>query len=342
MSEKQLYSLNRDALSLAEVIHILSQEHDNQTAIQLARDWCMQTKDLYIKKISMEFMYINGHYDQLEQLISENKNSDLVSNQKWAEIYQLMLERRQKRISPEMILSKLETFDTNGEPELMLLVEFLKVSVYYSLYKFHKVGNFLEKEKRLLDQVEDRFMASSFKVRTYQNLFFYHWTRNELIIARKYAFQVLNETIDMQVKASLHVNLGLTYTFDSFEQAMLHLQKALSISEKYGYTYITQLIERQNIPFICAHFNRPELFKTDDLSEHAHLEIKKGNLQKAVAILETISLDSPFKLYYMGMAKRDKQILIESYHQFVRKRGDYFFARLPLNAIKELSKSIPS
>src|SRR5699024_11900875 len=134
----------------------------------------------------------------------------------------------------------------------------------------------------------------------------------------------------------MHISLGLTYTFDTYEQGMYHFNEALYLSKKNNmYNHIT-LLENHNIPFLSAHFNQVEGITTTDKSEMAHIEIAKGNFSKAIEILEGIKGNSPFKLYYLGIASKDRDILLRSYSDFIEKRSDHFFCRLPLNMLKHL------
>src|SRR5699024_10384020 len=169
------------------------------------------------------------------------------------------------------------------------------------------------------------------------NLFIYYLVRNEVIIARKYAFRVLTQTNNPETEISLHMALGLSYIFDTYFQAMYHYTEALKIAKKENLDKIVETIEQQNIPFISAHFNKVKGVTSTDKSEQAHIEIAKGNYAKAEAILSEIETNSPFRMYYVGMAKRDKTILLQSYNQFIEKRSDYFFSRLPLNALQKMN-----
>lgn len=321
-------------LTIGQITLMLSQDHTDQEVLELTRNFCLQTSSSEIQKKGMEFLYINGFFDDLKQLIIKNLQSPHASNRKWAEVYQITMDRRAKRYSPGEMRLRLREMQPS-DPELKCLIELLIVDTYYSQLDFGKIANFLDKQHELFDAVQDNFILSSFNLRLYQKLFVYYWKRNELIMARKYAFRALNQTNSPATKGSIHLNLGLTYTFDTYYQGMYHLKEALKIGKEYNLAKLVRAIENCNIPFLAAHFNRTEGIVTADISEQAHLEIAKGNNQKAIELLNSIDLSSPFKKYYMGLAKQDKNLLAESCNMFV-ERSDYFFSRLPMNAIKKL------
>lgn len=328
-----LNNVNQYELTLKQLMEKLKKEHDHQNVIELMRKYCLQFPSQNIMKTGMEFLYINGFYDDLQQLIKKNAQLDNPSNQQWAAIYQLIIDRRRKRYSPHQLLQTINQMNTT-EPELRCLMEFVKVTAYYDLNQFSKIGNFLHVQQRLVEAIEDSLLVSYFNIRLYHIMLTYYLIRNELITTRKYAFRLLNLTDNPRTEASIHIKLGLSYTFDTYTQGMYHFKEGLKISKENGFDNIVHIIQNQNIPFLSAHFNQTDNIFTDDKSEQAHIEIAKGNSQKAIEILNELPMDSPFHLYYMGKAKQDRNILLQSYNSFIQERSDYFFSRLPLLALR--------
>lgn len=328
--------IDEDTLSLGEAIFLLSHEHDEYTANEVIRLYCMETPVEKFQRIGMEFLYINGYYTELQRLIMKNKASMNILNQTWADVFQVLLDRRNKRRGQAHIyLRRLQEIKTD-DPELICLIELSKIALYYDLSEFGKIGNFLDIQPGLFNKIEDDFLLSSCKLRLYQILFIYYWTRNEVIMARKFAFRALNESNSVLTKSALHVNLGLTYTFDTYQQGMYHFNQALKITEQYGLDKISNSVRNYNIPFLSAHFKQVDGISSIDQSEQAHIEIAKGNHDKAIRLLQDVDINSPFKLYYLGLAKQDEALLQQAYTDFIEKRSDYFFSRLPFSALKQL------
>ncbi|SEP73917.1 hypothetical protein SAMN05216232_0739 [Virgibacillus subterraneus] len=321
--------------TLEQVLQVLKQEHDEQTANRLARNFCLQTTSNEISKKGMEFLYMNGYYHDLQKLINKNKVSDCISNQKWAAVYQVTIDRKYKRYSPSETIKQLGNIVTD-EPALQCLIEFVKINIYHSMNDYSQFGNSLEKQQYLFEKIEDRFLLSLFQIRLNQSLFVFYLIRNEVIMARKYAFRVLNDTTCPKTKINVHTNLGFSYLFDTYFQGMYHMSEALKIAKKNDLQTDVAVTEQRNIPFLSAHFKKVEGMTTTDKSEQAHIEIAKGNNAKAESILSEVPIDSPFKMYYLGLAKQDKHILLQSYNSFIENRSDYFFSRLPLQSIREM------
>lgn len=331
-------SIDNNILSLGQALILLRREHNEQVATEVIRKYCMETNVEEIQRVGMEFLYINGYYADLQNLVIKNKGSLNPLNQNWADVFQILIDRRYKRRQAHIYHQRLNNVKTD-DPQLICLIELSKVALYYDQNEFGKIGNFLEIQPNLFNQIEDDFLLSSYNLKLYQHLFVYYWVRNELIMARKYAFRALNKTNSALTKSSLNINLGLTYTFDTFQQGMYHTNEALKISRKHGLNKIHESIKQYNIPFLAAHFKQVDGISSTDKSEQAHIEIAKGNRDKAIAILNEVPIDSPFKLYYLGLAKQDENILQQSYTDFIEKRSDYFFSRLPFNALKKLRQS---
>ncbi|ASN04082.1 AimR family lysis-lysogeny pheromone receptor [Virgibacillus necropolis] len=336
LATNSILSISNDGkLSLEHVISMLSTQYDEKTVLELVRKLCLQSNKIEIMKKGMELLYMNGFYHDLQILIDKNNESEHKSNNQWSAVYQLMIDRKLNRLTPLEIIDRASSLQSD-EPEVKFLIEFTKISAYYAMRDFGKMGNFIEKQQQLYSAVRDPFIVSYFDVRFYQLLFVYHWSRNELIMARKYAFRLLNLTQSPRIKVAVNINLGLSYTFDTFKQGIHHLKEAKKISIEHGFMDNINLIQNRNIPFLSAYHKKVIGISTSDKSEQAHIEIAKGNHRKAETMLRKLSMDSPFRLYYMGLATNDKNLLYQSYNYFIDKRSDHFFSRLAIHALQEM------
>ncbi|MFZ3578246.1 AimR family lysis-lysogeny pheromone receptor [Virgibacillus sp. DJP39] len=330
---------NEGKLSLEQVISTLSIQYDDQTVLELIRKFCLQSKKKEIMKFGMEFLYMNGFYEDLQTLVYKNQKMPEESNNQWAIAYQLMLDQRFNRVPPQKIIHHLSSLHTN-EPELICLIEFTKNKAYNDMNDFTKSGNFLEKLQYLNGSIVDSQLRFFYNIRMYEAYFIYLWHRNELILARKFAFRVLNLTQSPKKKAAIHTCLALTYTFDTYQQGIHHLNEAKKIALENGLTEILNIIENHNFPFFSAYHKKVKGVTTSDKSEQAHVEIAKGNFKKAENILRKVSSDSPFYFYYLGLATSDKDLLHHSYNGFIEKRSDHFFCRLPLVALRNMGSDL--
>ncbi|MUV37368.1 hypothetical protein JNUCC1_01174 [Lentibacillus sp. JNUCC-1] len=324
-----------DHSSMHVIMLLLKKQFTEEEANDKMRQYCLESHSDRIKKTGMEFLYMHGFYEDLQQLIYKNRSSQDLSRQNWALVYQYMLDRHRCKVTPPLLMERFNAIRTS-DPELACLVDFGRMSIELDTGNFDRIGKYIQKNYKRFEEIQDVALLDFFQTRMQQNLFVYYWHRNELIIARKLGFQALTRTKNMRTKISIHANLGLTYLFDTYEQAFYHMQEGLKLAVKHGYKDLEKMITEHNIPFLAAEFGITDHITTSDASEQAHLAIAEGNYEKARHILNDIPSDTPFRLYYLGCATQDPHMLMKSYGAFIQKKSDYFFSRLPLRALQKL------
>lgn len=299
-------------------------------------NYLLKTKNDHHKKLGMEFLFINGKYKELQQLIIKNKHTNCPSNIEWAKVYQLMLKALKKDSCTVSTLNKLQRFKTK-DPIVEILLEFTFAIIQVKTKSYKFIGSSLDKINHLMTWLTDFFLLKCFRKRIDEIMFHYYWSRNEVILARKLAFTLLNEPIDVRTKIRLHTNLGLTYIFDTYEQGIYHIQKAFQIAKQNEKASYIHLIQHHTIPFFSACFGKVEGVKTEAISEQAHLALAQGKRRKALKLLQQLNIRTPFQYYYLGLAKQDPNLLEKSYDMFIHERNDYFYSRLPLKALRTYS-----
>ena len=317
------------------ILNGLREKENYEESVKKVASYFLKTNCTRSKKIGMEFLYINGRYKDLQQLIIKNENSTSASNREWARVYQIMSNARKGQTPSIQLMNEIQFFETK-DPIVEILLEFSKVIVYSQARNYTFFGSSIDKIDNLMPKCSNSFLRNCFKRRISLLMFCYYWSRNELIIARKIAFELLSESIDARTKVRLHSGLGLTYLFDTYEQGIYHLNKALDIAKKHNIKHLLYRVENHIIPFYSACFGKVDHIKTEAISEQAHIEIVKGNKQKAIDLLNQIENKSPFQYYYLGLAKEDHKILERSYNMFLIERNDYFYSRLPLYAMRKI------
>lgn len=316
-----------------EFIHLFSLSQDRKTVVR----FYLQSTSSVVQRNGMEFLYMNQLYDELETLIHQSLTSNQTLNMKWAQVYQLMLHQRLRPGNVKKIKRKVDQFQTD-HIGLKCLLEFINISIQIQQYDFRFIGNSITKVEQFLECLHDPFLENSFQIRLKYILFLYYWARNEVIIARQLAYQLLADPLYQEIDVMVHMNLGLTYLFESYSTGMNHLRKAHQLSKKYRRHYLTYILENHYIPFFSACFEKVDGLYSQDIDEQAHLEIAKGNHEKAISLLKRLPLNTPFRLYYMGLAKQSSHLLLKAYESFRKDYNHYFFCRLPLYAWRK-SKS---
>lgn len=324
-----------EASSLYVMKEKLLINESEETAYFYLKDYILTSSSEHIARYGMEYLARNGLYQELQMLMEKNKQSSNILNKQWAAVYEWLFKRRFKKIAPEQLEINMEAIDTN-DPALLALLTFLRLYIAYDIKKFGELGNYLDVLDEHISNVKSPFMRELLEARKQEMLFHYHWKRNEVVIARKYGFQILTQTTNYYSKCNMHINLGHTYLYESYEKAMKYLIQAKIIADKYGYTTQANMITNNSIPFVAAFHKKTVGVKTDDLMEKAHLLIAKGEYQSAKDILTELNSNSPFYKLYVGMVNRDQRLLKESFNQFINEESDYFYAKLPIMEMDKL------
>lgn len=316
------------------VYKILSRQYDRAQVLEYMTHFCLTSQSEENQRKGLEFLYIIGAYKDCGKLIKINEASSNPLNQQWGEIYRIVLGRKTHYNDPNEILMELARIKPLSK-EIYVIMLFLKLYAHVDLNQYGKMGNDVEAITEEMSQIRDSFLFLCYEERLDEAFFVYHFSKNELLLGRKYAFKVLNKTFNERKKAFVHNLLAISYALDSYQQAMYHVNESLRIAEEVGDTRYLESIKNHNIPFVSALNGVYEGITTNDRSEQAHLAIAKGDIQTAINILEPIEDRSPFQNYYLGKAKKDKELLTKSHQAFIRQ-GHYLFARIPLSELKKL------
>lgn len=326
--------LDQQAHNLTEARALLeSQALSHESVDQLLCSYCLASQSAVIKRTGLEFMYMNEYFNELQELVHMNAVRAEDENRQWAHVYQMLLNHRNKTEQPKALLNELEKM-TPSSPAFITIVELAKMTIYQSMDEYRYIGEFIVHQKQLFNNIHDPMLRSLFQLRLREHLFMYHWKRNEVVMARKHAYKMLKHALKPLICIRIHVNLGLTYLFDTFEQGMFHFNEAVNIAQAHNETKALYSVNNKTIPFFAAHFNQTEDICSEYLDEQAFVLISQGKKEEALQLLQKTSLNDPFLLYYMGLATGETDYFIRSYDCFIERRGDLFFVRLPIEALR--------
>src|SRR5699024_5298241 len=101
-------------------------------------------------------------------MIHKNENSQNPLNREWSKYYQLQLDQRLKVRPATEVIEIAEQMQTDS-PELQCLNEFIKISAYYSLSDFAKIGKFTHDQTELFRTIADLLIVYYFTYRSYHN-----------------------------------------------------------------------------------------------------------------------------------------------------------------------------
>ncbi|SHM61674.1 AimR family lysis-lysogeny pheromone receptor [Gracilibacillus kekensis] len=321
-------------LQLTQFLTMVSLDNNEATELAIAKEFLLESSSDMDKRLALEYFFINHSYPELKYFIQVNQESSNSLNREMAKLYQLMLDLRNGK--PVHEVRKYAQSVATFHPELTCLKYFLYIAIDVNVFNYDNIGYFLNKVQRKLCQIDNPLLITFFNIRMKTLLFIYYWKRNELILARKNAYEALQMPHHVKQKAQLHLDLALSYIYEDFESSLYHIEEAKYIATTLQDQHTLKKIEDFTYPFICANFGKVDGVTTNDPIESAHLEIVKGNTSLAKKILEELPISTPFTKYYLGLATKKQHFFIHSYQHFMEKRSDHFFARLPLRATEGL------
>ena len=339
-NEQDLIShyLHHDSqLKFHQFLTMIQIENNEISNLPLALQFLRQTTCDTDLRLALEFSYINFCYDDLAYFIEKNEESLHPLNRKYAMFYQLMLDIQEGE-SPQKIRSCAKSMQCD-HPELTCLKYLVFIEVDLSIHHYHRLGTYIDKIQQLLDQLDHPLLVNFLQVRIQILSFFYYWKQNELILARKYAYHFLQMPYHIKQKAQIHLQLAYTYIYEDVDASLYHLQEAERIASSLGDQMQLNNILNKAYPFICAHFGITQGVTTEDKLEKAHLEVVKGNMEKAVYLLQNLPESTPFSQYYLGLATQQQDYHFQSYRNFIHTRKDHF-AKLPMMALETMQKKV--
>lgn len=323
-------------MSLYTVKKILSSMYDREKATTMLKELVLQTNTNECKHYGLELLLMNGFEKEFMLLVEKNKQSLLPEDQQWGNMYELYyFFLKNKRTPGETVLALKDSHPASRE--LQCFSKVIEIYCYYNMKRYSMFAQLAEELTELLDNLPPSILRDFYYLRQKEIMFRYHWRLNELIIARKYAFKVIHSDLTDFRVCRTHIGLGLTYLFEGYDKAIYHMGEAHKIATQYNLKIYLNQIETHNLPFISAHYGYTNGIYTKDVAEQAHLAIAKGNREEAVSLLASFPELTPFQMYYLGVAKEDKSLLVDAYKRFVNEHGNYFYARLPLHAINKMN-----
>lgn len=298
-------------------------------------------------RYALEYCAMNHLWDLVEYLIGFLSESTNPVDKEWAAMYQLLLSRNEKILSPREQLNKIEVFKPK-ELEMQVLKSIFKAYIYHDLDELNALHLHVDGTDTLVKSIKSSFIQDSFNVRLSLILSQISLYSNDIELSRKYSLSIVNQRFFEDVKATAYYNLGLSYSLESYEKSVEYLNKALDFfifRNNVGRIDQTRRLDS----FIKTHWGVNFEF-THNLDNHRsflnyiYYLIKKGELSLAgehinkLDIKELTEWDKGFYYYYKGLLSNDKTSFYNSVESFINL-DDYFHLQLPLIELQRLGEN---
>ncbi|MFC0525195.1 AimR family lysis-lysogeny pheromone receptor [Pontibacillus salicampi] len=321
--------------SLFRIETELLEHHPNYVVREKMKDYLLASSIHCEMRYGLEYLYLNGYFHELSELIEKNRTVSSELNEQWADVYDLLLFRYRTAPDPHYFLKQVDRIEPLEE-DMAQLKTMMVIYGNATLRRYHYLGLYVEQLRTYIQRMNNPFLKRLFQFRLDEILFNYHWKRNEVILARKHAYKLIYHSQNTYKMAIFHNVLAYTYIFESYDQAMHHAHQALANAEYAMFDNIHKIVTHNTIPFIASVFEKPNGITTEDEGEQIHLMIARGETVEASRRLREMSSLSPFKQYYLGKAEQNADMLLTSYQRLIQEQSDYFFARLPLLELEKI------
>ncbi|WP_028784303.1 AimR family lysis-lysogeny pheromone receptor [Thalassobacillus devorans] len=315
--------------SIYSTYHHLLKKHSRHGAADLTKNYCLNAHfPREEQAIALEFLYMNGFFEEVQELLGRG---EIEAPYDW--FYRLLVRRKFGRPMSRQEVRRLKNWSQDQAAAETLRL-FMLIYHHYDSKHFGSMDNYIDDIYMAMHHINKPLVKYYFQLRFDELMFQYHWKSNMGVVAKKYAYRVINSTLSPEKQSGMYHHLALVEVFDDYSAAMDHLTTSIQIAEENPLTSSLYELKERSLPFIAAFHRKTEGVKTIDPVETAHLAIAEGRMEKAEKILSSLPSLTPFQETYLGVARNDRFLLQKAYQRFKHEYGDHFFARLPFYYLK--------
>ena len=287
-------------------------------------------------KVAFALAHLNDHVLLIEYLAGICKESKDLEMRRFADIFNLYIDRLKGKNVREVYLNIQKARNSNADVEIFC--DILSMLILCDLGDFGLMQGYKERvEKNIRD---DKLVTNTFLKSLYGFWVKELWSYS--ILRKNNSLQFVIENGELRtykdidffpvMKALLNIRSGENFMFSDYKKSLKFFLEALNVlkgakgSLKYN-------IALNDINFIRI-FWWKDLNKIDfdrlHPAEYALFLIKKGKYQQAINILEEIrskrNMLTPLQTCYLGMAKQDIHLIKQSIDMF-KVNNDFLYVK---------------
>ncbi|EEK97273.1 AimR family lysis-lysogeny pheromone receptor [Bacillus paranthracis] len=301
-------------------------------------------------KVAFALAHLNDHLTLMEQIYEMCEENNDLEMKRLANVFNLYIERLKGKNVREVYLNieKARAKNNKKNYDIEIFCDILSMLILCDLGDFGLMEGYKIR-------IEDNF---KFVTNVYLKQLYEFWVKElwSYAVLRKdknLEFERENRQLRMSkdlnffpvMEALLNIRSGENVMFSDYKKALYFFQEALYVlngaksSLKYN-------IALNDINFIRIVWWK-DLDKIDfaklHLAEYALYLIKLGKFQQAIYILEQIRLKNgeltPLQTCYMGMAKKDVQLIKKSIDMF-KANNDFLYGKFAEGIYNEYAESV--
>lgn len=282
-------------LRLEDIFTKEFKQYDCETKREILYKIFMKDNTQTLQRIGLEFCYIYGFFEILEDLIAKNKQSPDQDNREWARIYEILLDIQRGKQQFRKWLDELKQMN-HHEPETVCLIQLTELNIKTRMNNMDASKSSFHTFYQNYKRMEDRLLAFYFSLRFRSYKMRYSFEHHELIGLRMTAYAIFKETDVPTITVITHIFLGASYIADSYDKVIAHLRIAHKESVEHQLVYLQRAIEESFFPFIETHEQELKLTLRSDSFPFEFIESTGGKPLKPFAILDRFPMDRLFTL----------------------------------------------
>jgi len=301
-------------------------------------------------KVAFALAHLNDHATLMEQIYEMCEENNDLEMKRLANVFNLYIERLNGKNVREVYLNieKARAKNNKKNYDIEIFCDILSMLILCDLGDFGLIEGYKIR-------IEDNFklVTNVYLKQLYEFWIKELWSYAELRKDKNLEFERENRQLrtskDLNffpvMEALLNIRSGENVMFSDYKKALYFFQEALYVlngaksSLKYN-------IALNDINFIRIVWWK-DLDKIDfeklHLAEYALYMIKLGEFQQAIYILEQIRLKNgeltPLQTCYMGMAKKDVQLIKKSIDMF-KANNDFLYVKFAEGIYNEYAESV--
>jgi transcriptional regulator with XRE-family HTH domain len=285
-------------------------------------------------RMVLEYASISRDLPLLEKMIGllsrEGKKE-----KEWASVYEIALRFQSRDTSNKELMVMIDKVKPKSA-EMKILRKILRARVLYRMKEYDTMFRNARDVEEELSGMKESYLTKTFTIRL-NELFAqgYLYVNSDTEKARFYALNVINnETISAVFKSHAYHIVGTSFLFEDYDKAIENFEAYKSQLDKNRRDDIVRTVDEKDVFFAKVLWDRDlETLDTNDNLEKAHLEFKKGNVEKAIEILNEVE-QSPFSMCYLGLATNNPLLILESFFKLIGQK-QMFFANIPAMYLKK-------
>ncbi|MCH5476999.1 AimR family lysis-lysogeny pheromone receptor [Bacillus cereus] len=301
-------------------------------------------------KVAFALAHLNDYSTLMEQIYEMCEENNDLEMKRLANVFNLYIERLNGKNVREVYLNieKARAKNNKKNYDIEIFCDILSMLILCDLGDFGVMEGY---KIRIEDNI--RFVTNAYLKQLYEfwvkELWSYALLRKDKNLEFERENRKLRTSKDLNffpvMEALLNIRSGENVMFSDYKKALYFFQEALYVlnGAKSSLKYNIALNDINFIRIVWWNDLDKIDFEKLHLAEYALYLIKSGKFQEAIYILEQIEMKNgeltPLQTCYMGMAKKDVQLIKKSIDMF-KANNDFLYVKFAEGIYNKYAESI--